>query len=47
MPGDLISTGTTFGVGMGRNPKLWMKDGDEVVVEVEKIGALRNKTRVL
>jgi 2,4-didehydro-3-deoxy-L-rhamnonate hydrolase len=47
MPGDLISTGTTFGVGMSRNPKLWMKDGDEVVVEVEKIGALRNKTRVL
>jgi 2-keto-4-pentenoate hydratase/2-oxohepta-3-ene-1,7-dioic acid hydratase in catechol pathway len=47
MPGDLISTGTPFGVGMSRNPKLWMKDGDEVVVEIEKIGALRNKTRVL
>jgi 2-keto-4-pentenoate hydratase/2-oxohepta-3-ene-1,7-dioic acid hydratase in catechol pathway len=47
MPGDLISTGTPFGVGMSRNPKLWLKDGDEVVVEVEKIGALRNKTRVL
>ena len=47
MPGDLISTGTPFGVGMSRNPKLWLKDGDEVVVEVEKIGALRNKTHVL
>lgn len=47
MPGDLISTGTPFGVGMSRNPKLWLKDGDEVVVEVEKIGALHNKTRVL
>jgi 2-keto-4-pentenoate hydratase/2-oxohepta-3-ene-1,7-dioic acid hydratase in catechol pathway len=47
MPGDLISTGTPFGVGMSRNPKLWLKDGDEVVVEVEKIGALSNKTRVL
>jgi 2-keto-4-pentenoate hydratase/2-oxohepta-3-ene-1,7-dioic acid hydratase in catechol pathway len=47
MPGDLISTGTPFGVGMSRTPKLWLKDGDEVVVEVQKIGALCNKTRVL
>jgi 2-keto-4-pentenoate hydratase/2-oxohepta-3-ene-1,7-dioic acid hydratase in catechol pathway len=45
-PGDLISTGTPFGVGMSRTPQLWMKDGDEVVVEVEKIGALRNRIRV-
>ncbi len=46
-PGDLISTGTPFGVGMSRNPQLWMKDGDEVVVEIEKIGSLRNRIRVL
>ena len=46
-PGDLISTGTPFGVGMSRNPKLWMKDGDVVVVEIDKIGALKNHIHVL
>ena len=46
-PGDLISTGTPFGVGVSRKPPLWMKDGDEVVVEIEKIGALCNRVRVL
>ena len=46
-PGDLISTGTPFGVGESRKPQLWMKDGDEVVVEIEKIGSLRNHIRVL
>ena len=46
-PGDLISTGTPFGVGMSRTPKLFMKDGDEVVIEIEKIGALKNFTKVV
>jgi 2-keto-4-pentenoate hydratase/2-oxohepta-3-ene-1,7-dioic acid hydratase in catechol pathway len=46
-PGDLISTGTPFGVGVSRTPPLWMKDGDEVIVQIEKIGSLCNKTRVL
>ncbi|MCS7060166.1 MAG: fumarylacetoacetate hydrolase family protein [Anaerolineae bacterium] len=46
-PGDLISTGTPFGVGMSREPKLWLKDGDVVVVEIEKIGALENRVRVV
>lgn len=46
-PGDLISTGTPFGVGMSRDPKLWLKDGDVVVVEIEKIGALENRVRVI
>jgi 2,4-didehydro-3-deoxy-L-rhamnonate hydrolase len=46
-PGDLISTGTPHGVGAGRKPPLFMKDGDEVVVEIEKIGALHNHIRVL
>jgi 2-keto-4-pentenoate hydratase/2-oxohepta-3-ene-1,7-dioic acid hydratase in catechol pathway len=46
-PGDLISTGTPFGVGMSRTPKLWLKNGDEVVIEVEKIGALRNCIQVV
>ena len=46
-PGDLISTGTPHGVGAGRTPPLFMKNGDEVVVEIEKIGALHNHIRVL
>ncbi|MFL9875851.1 fumarylacetoacetate hydrolase family protein [Paraburkholderia megapolitana] len=40
--GDVIITGTTGGVGAFRQPPLWMKDGDEVEVEISKIGILRN-----
>ncbi|KAI0022999.1 fumarylacetoacetate hydrolase [Xylariomycetidae sp. FL0641] len=43
LPGDLIFTGTPSGVGMGRNPKLWMKDGDVVEVELENVGVCTNK----
>ena len=41
-PGDLITTGTPEGVAMGMANKPWLKPGDEVVVEVETLGALRN-----
>jgi len=41
-PGDLIFTGTPEGVGMGRNPKLWLRDGDVVEVELEGVGRCRN-----
>jgi acylpyruvate hydrolase len=41
-PGDLLVTGTPSGVGMARKPPLWMKAGDIVEVEIEKIGILRN-----
>lgn len=41
-PGDVIVTGTPEGVAMGREDKPWLKPGDEVVVEVEKLGALKN-----
>jgi len=41
--GDIISTGTPAGVGMGRNPQRWLKPGEEMVLRVEKIGELRNK----
>ena len=47
MPGDLISTGTPHGVGAGRNPQVFMKDGDEIVVEIDQIGTLCNRMRVL
>ncbi|KAF7513736.1 hypothetical protein GJ744_007787 [Endocarpon pusillum] len=42
-PGDLIFTGTPQGVGMGRNPKVWLKDGDEVEVGLEGVGTCVNK----
>ncbi|MDM5212305.1 fumarylacetoacetate hydrolase family protein [Peribacillus sp. NJ4] len=41
-PGDLIATGTPPGVGMGRNPKIWLKNGDRLNVSIEKIGTLSN-----
>src|SRR5215467_1679334 len=41
-PGDIISTGTPSGVGLGRKPPRWLQAGDEVVIEIEKIGILRN-----
>jgi 2-keto-4-pentenoate hydratase/2-oxohepta-3-ene-1,7-dioic acid hydratase in catechol pathway len=47
MPGDLIATGTPPGVGMGMKPPVWLRDGDQVTVEIEGIGALTNICRVL
>lgn len=41
-PGDLIATGTPSGVAHARKPPAWMKAGDTVEVEVEKIGILKN-----
>jgi 2-keto-4-pentenoate hydratase/2-oxohepta-3-ene-1,7-dioic acid hydratase in catechol pathway len=46
-PGDVISTGTPPGVGLGRTPPRWLRDGEEMVIEIEKIGTLRNSTRVI
>ena len=42
-PGDVISTGTPEGVIMGMDPKVWMKPGDEYIVEVEGLGKLVNR----
>ncbi|MDB5325943.1 MAG: 5-oxopent-3-ene,2,5-tricarboxylate decarboxylase [Phycisphaerales bacterium] len=42
-PGSLILTGTPSGVGMGRTPPLWLKAGDRISVELEKIGRLDNQ----
>lgn len=41
-PGDIILTGTPAGVALGRPDKPWLKTGDEVIVEVEGLGRLRN-----
>lgn len=42
-PGDIISTGTTGGVGYVRNPRVFMQPGDEIEVEISGIGVLQNK----
>lgn len=42
LPGDVISTGSPSGVGYGRNPKVFLRDGDTVDVEVKGIGVLSN-----
>lgn len=41
-PGDIIITGTPSGVGLARNPQVWMKPGDVCEVEVEGVGVLSN-----
>ncbi|MBI2509478.1 MAG: fumarylacetoacetate hydrolase family protein [Betaproteobacteria bacterium] len=46
LPGDLIPTGTPFGVGFSRKPPVFLKDGDVCECEVEKIGAIRNRIRL-
>lgn len=42
--GDVVSTGTPEGVGLGRTPKRWLKPNEEVIVTIEKLGSLRNPT---
>jgi acylpyruvate hydrolase len=44
-PGDCITTGSPSGVGYGRNPKVFMKAGDTVEVEVKGIGILSNPVK--
>jgi 2-keto-4-pentenoate hydratase/2-oxohepta-3-ene-1,7-dioic acid hydratase in catechol pathway len=39
-PGDIVSTGTPEGVGMGREPRVWLADGDEIVTESPTLGRL-------
>jgi len=42
-PGDLIPTGTTVGVGLGRKPPARLKAGNEITIEVDGVGLLVNK----
>ena len=41
-PGDVIVTGTPGGVGFKRNPPVFMKPGDTIEIEIDKIGTLTN-----
>lgn len=43
--GTVILTGTPSGVGMARDPQVWLTDGDEVEVEIESLGVLKNRVR--
>ena len=42
LPGTVILTGTPHGVGFARKPPVWLKAGDTVTIDIEKIGALTN-----
>lgn len=42
LPGTVILTGTPHGVGMARDPKIFLKPGDTCSIEIEKIGILTN-----
>jgi acylpyruvate hydrolase len=44
-PGDVIATGTPPGVGFARKPPIYIKDGDVMEVEIEKLGTLRSPVR--
>lgn len=44
-PGDVILTGTPGGVGVAREPQAFLKDGDVVRIEVDKVGVLENKVK--
>jgi 2-keto-4-pentenoate hydratase/2-oxohepta-3-ene-1,7-dioic acid hydratase in catechol pathway len=43
--GDIIATGTPAGVGAGRNPQEWMKEGDVMELTIEEIGTLINTVK--
>jgi 2,4-diketo-3-deoxy-L-fuconate hydrolase len=45
VPGDIIATGTPAGVGFARDPKVFLKDGDEISIEIEGLGRLTNPVR--
>jgi len=42
-PGDIVSTGTPEGVGMGRKPRVWLADGDEIAIESPTLGRLTTR----
>ncbi|MGH2983191.1 MAG: fumarylacetoacetate hydrolase family protein [Solirubrobacterales bacterium] len=42
-PGDIVSTGTPAGVGSTRDPRVWLKAGDEIVISSPTLGTLRTE----
>ena len=41
-PGDVIATGTPSGVGYARKPPYFLREGDRIEIEIEKIGTVAN-----
>ncbi len=46
-PGDVVSTGTPSGVGVARKPPVYMKDGDVVELDIERVGMLKNPVKAV
>ena len=44
MPGDIISTGTPAGVGLGQTPPTYLKPGDTIELGIDKLGTQRQRT---
>lgn len=42
LPGDVVSTGTPYGVGLGRTPKRWLKPGESLTITIDGLGTLTN-----
>ena len=45
LPGDVISTGTPFGVGLGLDPQIFLKEGDEMELGIEGLGISKQKVK--
>lgn len=43
--GDVISTGTPPGVGLGRSPQRWLRPNEDMIIDIESVGQLRNYTK--
>ena len=46
-PGDIITTGTPSGVGLGLDPQIWLKDGDVMEAGIDGIGTITNTIRAV
>ena len=45
LPGDIITTGTPPGVGMGKKPPLYLKSGDEMRLAIDHLGEQNQKVK--
>jgi len=44
-PGDIITTGTPPGVGMGKKPQIFLKNGDKINLSIDNLGMQKLKVR--
>ena len=42
-PGDVVATGTPSGVGSLRDPKVWLKPGDDIEISSPQLGVLETR----